>query len=412
MTKLSKTPAAAVVAATLLAAGCVNVGSIGAIGSNVSGNANSSAGASADAKVNADVKVDASAGQVQQDSGPTPGPTPTPPAPCASCLPSPSPTPTPSPTGTPTPSPASTAKRLTVTSTTPASGASGVDPAGTISLTFNLPVKRADVENSFAVYVAGIPGGGYMLSSNVQLPVSFNAVTDTVVAVNSYTLDASSFTFAWSNNDQTVTATLRPGFRLPADRDPNKGLAYGVSFRGPIRDFSLDPSSTATSGWFGGKDGFHFSVAADTTPPRVLSVTPVDRDGNASGTQDRIRVQFSEPMLLFPSNGMGPVQLPASATAATNASFFKYDAVFAPAGGGPGPTQPATPQNSPTSVVLWDGDPTGSTVVITPVSGVSGNGAGFQAGDTVRVQIGGQLTDPAGNPVEAVPNMTWTGTAQ
>jgi hypothetical protein len=251
-----------------------------------------------------------------------------------------------------------------------------------------------------------------MLSSGVQLPVSFNAVTDTVVATSSFALDVSSFTFAWSNNNQTLTATLRPGVRLPADRDPNKGLAYGVSFKGPIRDFSLDPSTTASSGWFGGKDGFHFSVAADTTPPRVVSVTPVNRDDSASGTQDRIRVQFSEPMLLFPSNGMSPVQLPSSSTAANNAGLFKYDAVFAPpAGSGTGPTQPATPQNSPASVVLWDGDPTGSTVLITPASGAAGNGAGFQAGDTVRVQIGGQLTDPAGNPVEGVPGMIWTGTA-
>ena len=233
-----------------------------------------------------------------------------------------------------------------VTSFTPAKDATGVAANTTFTLTFSEPVNTADVESNFAIYVSGPANAGtivqnaansYTLSaSNTKLNYTFDPNKDDGSTTGTATFtrvtaapiyDSASFTAAWSNNNQTVTFTFRPGAKLPTDKDSSKIPQYAVSFKdGSIRDAA---GTGRSDSWFRvspaqvGRVGYKFTVAADTTAPSVSTITAVNKD-DADGTlDDRIRVQYNKSMALFPGNNGG-----ASVPAATDAGYAALTANY------------------------------------------------------------------------------------
>jgi hypothetical protein len=314
-----------------------------------------------------------------------------------------------------------------ITSFTPAKDATGVDAATTFTLTFNEPVNTADVESNFAIYVGGprsdigagvdmtnpLTGaqGRYTLSAtNTPLYYTFDPNKDDGAAANTRgkvrfsgapIYDSASFTAAWSNNNQTVTFTFRPGAKLPTDKDASKLPQYAVSFKdGSIRDAA---GTGRDDSWFRvspaqvGRVGYKFTVAADTTSPSLTSITPVNKDALAtSATTDAIRAQFSETMALFPGNNGGN-SIPANTDAgyaATNTNFRYFvspngvttlpDGTSILSGGfdfglTSGPSTGITPR----SAKFYDGDATRSTIEMVPLQGDLAGGTGI-AGLTVN----------------------------
>ncbi|MBC7542716.1 MAG: Ig-like domain-containing protein, partial [Candidatus Sericytochromatia bacterium] len=149
-----------------------------------------------------------------------------------------------------------------VISFSPANGTTGIATGTTVILTFNEPVNTADVESAFAVYVAGPRNdiaaadmtnpntsdqGRYTLSTNQGLLYTYDPNKDNGDTTNGTRsrvrfssapiYDSASFTSAWTNSNQTVTFTFRPGAHLPSDKDASRVPLYAVSFKDTtIRD--------------------------------------------------------------------------------------------------------------------------------------------------------------------------------
>ncbi|MBC7541450.1 MAG: Ig-like domain-containing protein [Candidatus Sericytochromatia bacterium] len=358
-----------------------------------------------------------------------------------------------------------------ITSFTPAKDATGVDAATTFTLTFNEPVNTADVESNFAVYVAGprsdvataaamtnpntaVQGRYTTGASNTALLYTFdpnkddgsvNGTRSNVRFAAGPVYDSASFTPAWSNNNQTVTFTFRPGAKLPTDKDSSKIPQFAVSFKdGSIRDaagtgrddkwFRVSPAQV-------GRVGYKFTVATDTTSPQVSSITPINKDALAgAASTDRIRVQYSETMILFPGNN-GGASIPAAADTATANLNTNYMYYVSPTGTTRYPdlaqvegtgtnTAPGAWQATYAAFVaggaggsdgggngiaagqkIFDGDATRSTMELQPVSGleVAAPGAGstqaFGTGRNVWVNAKSAIIDPAGNSVNTSNNI-------
>lgn len=304
---------------------------------------------------------------------------------------------------------------------TPKPDSTGIDPATTFTLTFSEPVNKSDVEDRFAIAVSN---DRYTLTNGAQLPkfaadiyvpgtdmfgtgagVDLNndgniAGPGEIAADNPassqiggrksiYTTAA--FTFAWSNNDQTVTATFRPGYKLPTDKDSSKIPQYAVGFQGNIRDAA--GSGTRTDKFFRvspaqiGKNGFRFTVAADTTAPRLLGITALN-NATSNANNDAVRFQFSETMVLYPSNASVTSIPNAAAKTITDAGNFQwFKQVAKPAAFVAG--------NFPSGAALYDGDPTQSTTVAK--TNANNN---FDVGDDVWGAVATTVEDPAGNQIE------------
>jgi hypothetical protein len=207
-----------------------------------------------------------------------------------------------------------------VTTMTPKPDATGVDPTTTFTLNWSEPVNTSDVENYFAVAVSsGSAASTYPMSSQGvtigKVNKMFNPSADefeytgTAVTANARIttaiFDTSHFTFAWSNSNQTVTATFRAGYKLPTDKDSSKIPQYAVGFKNAVRDaagtgrdkrfFRVSPAQL-------GKNGYKFTVASDTTAPKLIGITALN-NSVTNGGKDVIRFQFSETMVLYPTAG-------------------------------------------------------------------------------------------------------------
>ncbi|MBC7543562.1 MAG: Ig-like domain-containing protein [Candidatus Sericytochromatia bacterium] len=318
-----------------------------------------------------------------------------------------------------------------VVSFTPAKDATGVDANTAFTLTFSEPVNTQDVENAFAIYVAGpitTPGtlsdtDSYMLTAltddgnPAKLLYTYDSKRDDGAVANTATVvrnsampiyDSRSFSAAWSNNNQTVTFTPRPGVRLPTDKDSSKLPQYAVSFKdGAIRDAA---GTGRSDSWFRvspaqvGRAGYRFTVAADTGAPVVSAITGLSGGDVAGGNTNRIRVQFNEPMHLFPANYGGKaipgIGAPMSAARAGN---FNYALKETLVGGVADADLVATTSQAGVSFLT---DPTRSTVEFSirnddPLAA----GTGFTIGNLIWVKAGAAITDPAGNPVTTSNNL-------
>ncbi|MBC7545365.1 MAG: Ig-like domain-containing protein [Candidatus Sericytochromatia bacterium] len=357
-----------------------------------------------------------------------------------------------------------------VISFTPASNATGVDPATTFTLTFSEPVNTTDVETAFAVYVSGPrtdvaagidmtnpntgAQGRYTLTCTQVLLYTHDPSRDTGHVTNGTRAkvrfsgtpiyDAASFTSAWSNNNQTVNFTFRPGAKLPTDKEGTLVPQYAVSFKdGPIRDAG---GTARTDAWFRvsdtqvGRVGYPFTVATDTTAPQVSTITPINVDATVGATTaDKVRISFSEPMMLFPGN-MSGASIPGlvaagSARLANNYHYYdsplgttKYPSTAGTSEGVGTTTAPGTWQatfanftahgaaladagGTPDSAQFYSGDATQSTIQIKPRSGAeasagsTGASQGFAAGRNVWIQVNGAVIDPAGNALNTTSNV-------
>jgi hypothetical protein len=212
-------------------------------------------------------------------------------------------------------------------------------------------------------------------------------------------VDSSAFTFNWSDNDQTVTATFRPGYKLPTDKDYSKLPQYAIGFRGGIRDAA--GSGTRSSQFFrvspaqSGRNGYTFTVAADTTWPRLINVIAINNSPD-NGGRDVLRLTFTETMTIFPGGvaapmGVSPQGIPAiddpSRSAITSALLGYRVSTTRP--------DPGTLLSDGGTAVYWNGDPTHSTVVWNLSSS-----SAFNQGDTVWVGVKNTVEDPAGNAVD------------
>jgi hypothetical protein len=209
-----------------------------------------------------------------------------------------------------------------VTSVTPGASATGIDPATTFTLTFNTPVNTSDVETYFTIYAAGTAGQSQTLSlpgvsltnrydGSKDTGGSSNGVSKVIPDTGKFLYDGSSLTPVWNDDNTKVTFTFKPGAMLPSDKDANKLPKYAISFKGAIRDAI---GNSRSDQWFrlspvqANRVGATFTVAADTTAPRVIGVTTVnnaDDAGQNSGNPDVVQVQFSEPMALLPNDQDG-----------------------------------------------------------------------------------------------------------
>jgi hypothetical protein len=299
--------------------------------------------------------------------------------------------------------------RPEVQTMTPKADATGIDPATTFTLTFSEPVNKSDVEDRFALAVSN---DKYSLSSSgVTLAQVYTPGTDlfaggagggTQLTANPiYTTAA--FTFAWSNNDQTVTATFRPGYKLPTDKDSSKIPQYAVGFAGNIRDAA--GSGTRTDRFFRispaqiGKNGYRFTVAADTTAPRLIGITALNNSPSAGGN-DAVRFQFSETMVLYP-NVNGPI--PATANDAAEALHGANYAVWANSAVKPESFTDANGNGEGVRTVgiaagatLYDGDATQSTILLN----LQGAGVFAGSGESTWAGTTNTIEDPAGNQIE------------
>ena len=201
-------------------------------------------------------------------------------------------------------------------------------------------------------------------------------------------------TSSWSNNNQTVTFSFRPGAQLPTDKDSSKLAQYALSFKeGSIRDAN---GTGRNNYWFRtspaqiNKVGYKFTVAADTTNPKMSAITPVNKDELTTSTADRIRAQFSETMALYPNNMAGkPIPDTTNTGYAATAENFRFfvspvgtttmpDSTTTLPGGFDLNTVGSDVLNTgflPTGAKYYDGDATRSTVELTP--GTSGSNALF-----------------------------------
>jgi hypothetical protein len=132
-----------------------------------------------------------------------------------------------------------------VSSTIPADGDTGVDVNGLITLAFNAPMERSSVEGAFSV--------------------------------------APSITCAWAWSADSRTVSCKP---LSA-------LAYGTRYTATLAASALGTSGDALAA----AHTFAFTTAAapDTTPPTLVSVTPLGASGS-SRRNVSIALTFSEQM--------------------------------------------------------------------------------------------------------------------
>ncbi|MBC7543928.1 MAG: Ig-like domain-containing protein [Candidatus Sericytochromatia bacterium] len=287
-----------------------------------------------------------------------------------------------------------------VISVTPALAATGVAPTTGFTLTFSTPVNTADVESNFAIYVAGPTAGSYALTSpGVSLTNRYdggkdlggpgNGVSTVIPTTGAFLYDASSMTAAWSATKKTVTFTFKPGAQLPTDKDSTKVPQYALSFKGgAIRD--ANGSNGRTDQWFrsspvqSNRVGYTFTVAPDTTVPKLLTLTATNKADDIAqnnGNPDVMLAKFSEPMALFPGDQGGlPIPRNVSGTgSALLANMFKY--YVSPAGTTTRPgsiafdsTSSATTGYAPFVITAggegaWvDGDATHTTVQLVPQS--------------------------------------------
>jgi hypothetical protein len=310
--------------------------------------------------------------------------------------------------------------RPEVTTMTPKPDSTGVDPATTFTLTFSEPVNTSDVENNLVV---GTSNDKYTLTSTDTLLQQYTPGTDewttapaapgaTTAQLNpgSAVFTSANFTYAWSNNNQTVTATFRPGFKLPTDKDASKIPQFAVGFAGQVRDAA--GSGTRADAFFRvspaqlGKNAFRFTVAADTTAPKLVGVTAI---ANYTGTgKSQYRAQFSEIMQITCGSGApagGTLNIPATHNAKA-AGNFKYDITQAHT---TVTDFNGTAFDAASAVTYWDGDATNSTVSIvtkdnaTDIIDTDADGAP-DANQRVWLSVDASVTDPAGNGVETTNN--------
>jgi hypothetical protein len=232
-----------------------------------------------------------------------------------------------------------------VVSATPASAGTGISPATTFTLTFHTPVTTADVEANFAIYASGTAGQSQALSlPDVALTNRYdggkdiggagNGLGSVIPDASKFIYDASSMTASWSESNKKVTFTFKPGAKLPTDKDATKLPKYAMSFKGgAIRDAS--GVNGRTDQWFrlspvqANRVGSAFTVAADTTAPKLMGVTATnkaDDAGQNGGDPDVILATFSEPMALFPGD-QGGRPIPRNASGGGYAllgNIFKY----------------------------------------------------------------------------------------
>lgn len=283
----------------------------------------------------------------------------------------------------------------------PALEATGVDPATAFTLTFSEPMNKTDVETNFAIAVASDAPTGYTLTNGVTLPQQYTPNADQFAgaaqpsAANTI-YGTSAFTFAWSDDGRTVTATFRPGQKLPSDRDATRLPQYAVGFIGSLRDAA--GSGTRSERFFHttqaqlGRNGYRFAVAADTTPPRLVSVAALNNT-SANNGNDQVRLQFSETMVLYPSNlagGAGAIPNAVATPERSALTLANYEWTYQndkPAAYGAGSAFGG-------SVGLWDGDPARTTVVVN-----HNTTAAFNSG-TVWVGVAPTVEDPAGNRID------------
>jgi hypothetical protein len=280
---------------------------------------------------------------------------------------------------------------------TPAAEATGVDGATSFTLTFSEPMNKADVENAFVIAVATDTAGGYTLSNGVTLPQQYTPNTDlfggAALAAGTNTIYGNTaFNFAWSNSDKTVTATFRSGQKLPSDRDAARVPQYAVGFSAALRDAS--GSGTRSDRFFRtspaqlGKNGYRFALAPDTTAPRLIGVTALN-NASGNGGNDQVRLQFSETMVLYPSN-MAAIPNATATPERSALTLGNYEWTFQsdkPAAYGAGTAFGG-------SAGFWDGDLSRSTIVLNHNT----NGA-FNTGN-VWAGVAGTVEDPAGNRIE------------
>ena len=311
---------------------------------------------------------------------------------------------------------------------TPASATdTAVSPTSSFTLSFSGPVNTADVEAAFAIYVAGPfavagavgPADAYTLSAlgddgnPIKLPFAYDSgrdsdVTDKVTpnAVQRFLYDRSAFTTVWSSDKRTVAFTFKPGYQLPTDKDATRKIRYAVSFQGKvIRDADGVGRSTGlvrTTPAQVNRAGFTFQVAADTSAPAITVVTGLNQGDTTGGTSDRIRVQFSKPMHLFPANFGGKtipgLAAPTSAAAAGNLKYTVKDVLT----GAESDPDLLAPSGSQAAVSLAE-DASHSTIEFAPSNDdptAGSNKIGFTSGSTIWVRASTAITDPAGNPLD------------
>jgi hypothetical protein len=284
---------------------------------------------------------------------------------------------------------------------TPPADATNVDQAAAFTLTFSEPMNKNDVETNFAVAVATDTAAGYTLSNGVNLPQQYSPANDQFGAAalanaNNVILSSSDFNFNWSNNDKTVTISYLPGQKLPSDKDTARVPQYAVGFLGALRDAS--GSGTRSDKFFrtqpaqAGKNGCRFTVAADTTAPRLIGAIAVN-NATTNGGNDQMRLQYSETMVLYPRNlGGGATAIPNAITtpersALTLGNYEWTYQIAKPASYGAGSAFGG-------SAAFWDGDGDRTTIVLN-----HNNSTAFNSG-AVWAGVASTVEDPAGNRIE------------
>lgn len=275
---------------------------------------------------------------------------------------------------------------------------SGVEPGTSFAIRFSEPVNATDIQDGLAVYAATVTGAeSVTLSAGVTLPTGYDAISGTLTRPQAPIYDLQAFTSVWSDNGQALMLTFKPGYQLPSDKVT--APVYALAFRKPFRDqagtsrssqiFRTETAKVATN-------GYSFPVALDTARPRVLSIRAVEGGSaptSGTSTRDRLRVQFSEPMVLFPlslADGTAAIPAATAAISVQNALNFRYAVSVSQ------PGAIALSANSAIGARLVASDPTNATVEFAPSSDDEMN-----AGSTVWLRALPFIADPAGNLLDA-----------
>jgi hypothetical protein len=211
-----------------------------------------------------------------------------------------------------------------VTVVTPGRNAAGVSPTSSFVLKFSEPMDRATVVDNFEVRAftseklsVDTSGANFTVTGST----SVDALGDTRI------WDKAAFNISWNSDDSEATFTFKEERMLPTDKDTDKVPDYQISLERQdknIKDKSGITRSTDAAITGGGIGAFKitegnfertvkFSISADTTRPRLDSVTAQTAENSGSNSDgDAIKVRFTERMIHYTlgptiAGGMGGV---------------------------------------------------------------------------------------------------------
>ncbi|PIQ25691.1 hypothetical protein COW36_09975 [bacterium (Candidatus Blackallbacteria) CG17_big_fil_post_rev_8_21_14_2_50_48_46] len=309
---------------------------------------------------------------------------------------------------------------------TPARNGSGVNPKTSFVLAFSEPMERKSVEDSFSIYTFN----SRKLSVDQDNLTRHNTLTGNgAVATNFLTgnstpiWDKEAFNISWNSDDTEVTFTFKEAFSLPTDKDSNLVPDYNVAFRSlstgerSLRDKAGFIRSVKhfklTDGDF--EESYKFAIKTDEVKP-TLSQIFVQSAETGGKYGDAIVARFSEPMIMYTrsliiAGGMAeneakqswkqaPAGYPGNRGISTpERAAANYQVTITPAGY-VFPIFDGAWSEIGGGVYYDPGDATGKTVLLIPPVGLPL----FRPGDLVKVRVGTEVMDPAGNTVDASRN--------